>query len=155
MAASVASGASPMSGYDFQTDSTGDPDENLWTILQSGSSVSSNAAFSFSPASLSGSMSSWAMINSRNHNTQPPLSGTLSPLNLDFDRPASFPSSNFGDLGNGYSVTSAPAESQFIPDGGAFTQSDDNGFDEVAFNASFDPEIGENQAAYMQTWTHS
>lgn len=135
-----------MSGYDFQTDSTGDPDENLWTMLQPGSSVSSNAAFSFSPASLSGSMSSWAMINSRNHNTQPPLSGTLSPLNLDFDRPASFPSSNFGDLGNGYSVTSAPAESQFIPDGGSFIQSDDNAFDEAAFNASFDPDIGENQA---------
>ncbi len=142
MAASVASGASPPSGYDFQTDSIGDPDENLWTMLQPGSSGSSNAAFSFSPASLPGSMGSWAMINSGHHHAQP--SGSLSPLNLDFDQPASFPSSNFGDMGNGYSVTSAPAEGQFIPDGQSYVQSDDNGFSVADFNAAFNPDIGEN-----------
>jgi hypothetical protein len=139
-----------MSGYDFQTDSIGDPEENLWTILQPGSSVSSNAAFSFSPASLPGSMSSWAMINSRNRQTQPSLSGALSPLDLDFDQSASFPSSNYGDMGTGYNVTSAPAEGQFTPGEQSYIQSSDsNGFDDATFNATFNPDIGENQHNYL------
>lgn len=134
-----------MSGYDFRTDSTGDPEEALWTMLQPpGSSVSSNAAFSFSPASLPGSMGSWAMINGRNYQSQLPLSGALSPLDLDFDQSASFPSSDYGDMGNGFSVTSAPAEGQFIPDGQSYLRSDNDGFSDAAFNAAFNPDIGEN-----------
>ncbi|KAB5557992.1 hypothetical protein GE09DRAFT_95581 [Coniochaeta sp. 2T2.1] len=148
-AASVASGSSPLSGYDFHPDSTGDPEENQWTVLQQpGSSVSSNAGFSFSPASLPGSLSSWAMINrSGQQQHQPPLSsGPMSPLNLDL-HPPSFPSSNYGDMhvSNAYSVTSAPAEGQFIPDGQTFMQSDSHFFDEEAFNAAFNPDMVANQ----------
>ena len=145
-AASVASsGASPASGYDFQTDSTGDADENLWTILQPAGSVSSNGAFSYSPASLTGSFGSYLMINNRNqHQAQPPLSGTLSPLNLDLDQHPSFPTSSYGDNANGFGVTSAPAEGQFMPDGQSFGQPGGDMLGDNPFQA-FDPDIADNQ----------
>jgi hypothetical protein len=151
MASSVASaGTSPMSGYDFQTDSTGDQDENLWMFLNAGgSSVSSNAALSFSPASLPGSMSSWAMVNSRSRQVQQPPS----PLNLDLDQDySSFPSSTYGDaIPTGFSVTSAPAEGQFVPDGQPYLTSEDMLFGDTTFSNNNITDLG--KIMLSQHWT--
>lgn len=122
--ASVASvGTSPLSGYESHpADSASDePDENLWHMINgmSGSSSSSGAGLSFSPAS--GSLSSWAMVGGHGHGhpVQPSPTDAHSPLNLDFDQPASLPTSAYGETtGPAFGVipapTSAPTSGQFM-----------------------------------------
>lgn len=135
MTASVTStGASPVSGLDFQSNSPRDADETLWTLLRPGSSAPSNAAFSFSQASLSGAFSSYVMLNSGGHQARPPLPGSLSSVNLEIGQPPSFVSSNYGDMGNGHNLTSVPAEGQFIADGQWYAQPEGNVFDGHAPN---------------------
>lgn len=146
--ASVASGTSPLSGYEsHQADSTNeDADENLWNMVNGmpGSSSSSAAGFSFSPAS--GSLSSWAMVNAAHgHHAHTSSIGALSPLNLDFEQPGSLPTSSYGETtGPAFSAIPATAEGdfpagiQFNPDGQQFLAAPDlASFGDHAFDNSF------------------
>lgn len=146
MASSVAStGASPPYGHDFKTDSSGDTDQNQWTLLHPAGSVSSNAAFSFSPASHPGSCGSYLKVNNCARQARPPLSGTFSFPNLEVDQASSLTSSNYGYMGGWYSVTSAPSKSQFIAVGQPYAQSEDNVLDPDTSKLAFNQDMGANQ----------
>ena len=115
MASVASSGTSPLSGYEsHRADSTSDPDENLWSMINGvpGSSLSSGAGFSFSPAS--GSLSSWAMVGGHAGQLQASPPPALSPLSLNLDHSASFPPSTYADTtGSAFGVTSSP-DNQFL-----------------------------------------
>lgn len=118
MASVASSGTSPLSGYEFpQAESTGDPDENHWTLvpLPSTASASRTNSAAIFPSPASGSMNSWAYVDANGQIQASP--GALSPLNLDFDPQASFPPQSFADPAAAqYAPTSAPAsDTQYMP----------------------------------------
>ncbi|KAK3692621.1 hypothetical protein B0T22DRAFT_19934 [Podospora appendiculata] len=136
MASVASAGTSPLSSnYEYPpTESTGDPDENLWTFVSVPNSSGTNSvAFFPSPAASGGSLgSSWGVVGHGSHLEPSPPPG-VSPLNLnihelDFDQQSEYPASAYSQQSGGtFGIPSAPAESQFIPqladDGGEFMAS--------------------------------
>lgn len=157
MASVASAGASPLSGYEFaQAGSTGDPDENPWTLINqvTGSSASSTTGLSFSQ--VSGSLSSWAMVNAHGRQVQPSPPAMLSSLNLDFDQ-SSFPASTYGDTTRpAFSVTSAPADAQFLSNTashhhGQHFLPDELLFHDQAFSSNLD--ISEDISSFLNTFS--
>lgn len=130
--ASVMSASPSLSGYNFQADSTGDEDEQPWTLLNSqapGSTTSGNNSGAFSFASAPGSLNSWALVNN-GHGGQLQASSqpSLSPLNLnlEFDPASSYPTSSYRDAtGTTFGFTSAPDGGQYMSDGQTYLTADD------------------------------
>jgi hypothetical protein len=114
MASIASAGTSPLSGYEYTADSTGDPDENLWAMINA-SSTSSNAGLSLSPAS--GSLGSWALVGGHGNQAQPSPPAAFSPLNLDFDQPASFAASPYEDAASNASGMHSVHDAQFLVPG--------------------------------------
>jgi hypothetical protein len=150
--ASVMSASPSVSGYDFQADSTGDPDEFPWTILSQqapGSSASSHTGGAFSFSSAPGSLNSWAMVNnSHGRQMQASPQPGLSPGNLDFDPSPSFPTSSYGDAtGTTFSVMSGPAEGQYMSGGESYLTANDmlfSGAPDPFGEGNFTPDLGED-----------
>jgi hypothetical protein len=119
--ASVTSGASPLSGFEFDfpahPDSTGDPDEAFWTAISNPSS-GSLGPFLSSPASHSLG-SSWAVVGNR-HITELELSPAAlpSPLNPDFDQQSRYSGASFVEQGGNAALDPpVPADMSFLNQG--------------------------------------
>ncbi|KAK4239854.1 hypothetical protein C8A03DRAFT_42556 [Achaetomium macrosporum] len=135
--ASVTSGASPLSGFEYeflqQPDSTGDPDEAFWTAISNPSS-GSLGPFISSPASHSLG-SSWAVLgNGQVVELEPSPAALPSPLNGDYDQQ----SGNNNGLGDASFPTQGLAQSglDFLPTG-AFMYNDQLNGEEL--DAVFNP----------------
>ncbi|KAG7290871.1 hypothetical protein NEMBOFW57_000876 [Staphylotrichum longicolle] len=108
--ASVSSGTSPLSGFEFEfpqhPDSTGDPDEAFWTAISNPSSGS--LGFLSSPASHSLG-SSWAVLgNGQFVDLEPSPAALPSPLNNDFDHQSPYSAASFAEPSGNAAITSNP-----------------------------------------------
>jgi len=125
MASVASSGASPLSGFDFSQhpDSTGDPEENIWTLVSvpPSSAGANSAAFFPSPTASAVLGSSWGIVGSYGgHLAHSP--SAASPLELshsidisDFDPSAFATPSHAEQDHHSYGIPSAHPDSQFFP----------------------------------------